>query len=62
MENFYFKRSNAYAVASLAVLIDRGFPSVWAHYEGKVYIRKGTNAFSTKPEESRALHAGKIVV
>lgn len=31
-------------------------------YDGRVYIRKGTNAFSTKPEESKLLHAGKIVI
>jgi Putative DNA-binding domain len=32
------------------------------HFDGRVYIRKGTNAFSVKPEESKLLHAGRIVV
>jgi hypothetical protein len=32
------------------------------HYEGRVCIRKGTNAFYATPEESRSLHNGRVVV
>ncbi|MHC4189252.1 MAG: RNA-binding domain-containing protein [Planctomycetota bacterium] len=32
------------------------------HYKGKVLIRKGTNVFTAKPEESRKLHKGIYVV
>ena len=32
------------------------------HYNGKVLIRKGTNVFTAKPEESRKLHSGVYVV
>jgi len=32
------------------------------HYEGRVYIRKGTNVFVAKPEESKKLHAGKYII
>lgn len=31
-------------------------------YEQRVYLRHGTNVFAAKPEESRQLHNGKIVV
>lgn len=31
-------------------------------FDGRVHIRKGTNAFTAKPEETKQLHAGKIVV
>ena len=31
-------------------------------YEGRVYLRHGTNVFAAKPEESRQLHNGKVVV
>lgn len=31
-------------------------------YEGRVYLRHGTNVFTAKPEESRQLHSGKVVV
>lgn len=32
------------------------------HFKGTVYIRKGTNVFSIKPEESKKLHAGECVI
>lgn len=32
------------------------------HYDGRVYIRKGTNVFIAKPEESKKLHTGEYVV
>jgi len=32
------------------------------HYDGRVYIRKGTNVFIAKPEESKKLDAGEYVV
>ena len=32
------------------------------HYDGRVYIRKGTNAFSATPEELKSLHGGKVVI
>jgi hypothetical protein len=32
------------------------------HYEGRVYIRHGTNAFIAKPEQSKKLHKGTPVV
>ena len=32
------------------------------HYEERVLIRKGTNVFAAKPEESRKLHRGQYVV
>lgn len=31
-------------------------------YDGRVYIRQGTNAFTAKPEETKLLHAGKVVI
>ena len=31
-------------------------------YEGRVYIRKGTNVFVARPEESKKLHQGQYVV
>jgi hypothetical protein len=32
------------------------------HYDGRVCIRKGTNAFYATPEESRSLHSGTVVI
>jgi hypothetical protein len=32
------------------------------HYEGRVYIRIGTNAFIAKPEQSKQLHKGTPIV
>jgi len=32
------------------------------HYDGRVCIRKGTNAFYATTDESRSLHAGKVVI
>lgn len=32
------------------------------HYDGRVYIRRGTNAFMAKPEDSKKLHSGKSIV
>lgn len=32
------------------------------HYESRVYIRKGTNVFCAKQEESRSLFSGKYIV
>jgi len=32
------------------------------HYEGRVYIRKGTNVFVATPEESKKLHKGIWIV
>jgi predicted HTH transcriptional regulator len=32
------------------------------HYEGRVYIRKGTNVFQATPEEVRGLHEGRTPV
>jgi DNA-binding transcriptional ArsR family regulator len=32
------------------------------HYEDRVLIRKGTNVFAARPEESRKLHSGRIVI
>lgn len=32
------------------------------HYEKRVYIRKGTNAFPAEPEDSKKLHLGKYVI
>jgi len=32
------------------------------HYEGRVYIRKGTNVFIATPEESKKLHKGDSIV
>jgi hypothetical protein len=31
------------------------------HYEGRVLLRRGTNVFVAKPEESKQLHAGKYI-
>jgi len=32
------------------------------HYEGRVLVRKGTNVFVVKPEESKRLHRGDYVI
>ena len=32
------------------------------HYEGRIYLRHGTNVFVAKPEEVKQLHRGKFVV
>lgn len=32
------------------------------HYEGRVLIRKGTNVFTAKPEESKRLHKGDYII
>jgi len=32
------------------------------HFDGRVYIRKGTNVFVTTPEESKKLHKGDYVI
>jgi predicted HTH transcriptional regulator len=32
------------------------------HFDEKVYLRKGTNVFGAKPEESRKLHRGQYVI
>jgi predicted HTH transcriptional regulator len=32
------------------------------HFEDRVLLRKGTNVFAARPEESRKLHAGRVVV
>ena len=32
------------------------------HHEDRVLIRKGTNVFAARPEESRRLHSGQVVI
>jgi predicted HTH transcriptional regulator len=32
------------------------------HYDDRVLVRRGTNVFAARPEESRKLHAGQPVV
>lgn len=32
------------------------------HFDGRVYLRKGTNVFVAKPEESKKLHSGEYVI
>jgi len=32
------------------------------HFDGRVYIRKGTNVFIARPEESKKLHRGEYVI